>query len=185
MAGRLACRRRSILSYPRPQMRLVGLFLLLALAYGAVNGYVTTAALYRLIEDVAHLPLSSETRADLQVLARQHARTLYAQMMLFTALTLLMVVLGALLVSHRVAGPVRRLSRYLRGLAQQSVTPERICFRKHDFWHELAEDFNRFQEVWGILPSGDKAPKRASREAPSDPAAPPETERSKDSPIGS
>lgn len=44
--------------------------------------------------------------------------------------------------SNRFAGPMVRLRRNMRNLAEgREVSP--IKFREHDFWQDLAEDFNR------------------------------------------
>lgn len=43
--------------------------------------------------------------------------------------------------AHRFAGPVLRLTRSLRDLAAGRPVPP-VKFRKDDFWHDLAEEFN-------------------------------------------
>ncbi|MBI1901776.1 MAG: hypothetical protein HYS13_11785 [Planctomycetia bacterium] len=53
-----------------------------------------------------------------------------------------LLVVDVLRFSNRFAGPVFRLRRELKRLADgEAVRP--VHFRKGDFWHELAEDFNR------------------------------------------
>ncbi len=45
-------------------------------------------------------------------------------------------------ISNRFAGPILRLRRVMRDIAA-GKPPERIEFRKGDFWFGMAEDFNR------------------------------------------
>jgi len=56
-------------------------------------------------------------------------------------LVLPVIVWDVVRVSHRFAGPMLRLRRSMRDLADgQPVTP--VKFRDDDFWSDLAEDFN-------------------------------------------
>ncbi|OYP36861.1 hypothetical protein [Rhodopirellula sp. MGV] len=48
--------------------------------------------------------------------------------------------------SHRFAGPMLRLRAILSELADGG-TAMKLKFRPGDFWHETAEDFNRFYET--------------------------------------
>ncbi len=51
-------------------------------------------------------------------------------------------VLDTIRLSHRFAGPIYRLRQTIRSIAQGNP-PRRLKFRDFDFWHGLAEDFNR------------------------------------------
>jgi hypothetical protein len=44
-------------------------------------------------------------------------------------------------VSHRFAGPVYNLRRAIREIVQ-GKPPRKLKFRRNDFWHELADDYN-------------------------------------------
>jgi len=50
-------------------------------------------------------------------------------------------VLGGLFLSHRVAGPIYRLRMTLKQIAIEKK-PATVRFRKGDYTHELADDFN-------------------------------------------
>lgn len=65
-------------------------------------------------------------------------------------------VVDTIKLSHRFAGPVYALRKALREIAQ-GEKPRRLKFRKHDFWHELADDYNALLIRLGVLDS-DKAP---------------------------
>ena len=43
--------------------------------------------------------------------------------------------------SHRFAGPIYRLRTTIRSIAEGNPAPP-LKFRKADYWHDLAEDFN-------------------------------------------
>jgi nitrogen fixation/metabolism regulation signal transduction histidine kinase len=44
-------------------------------------------------------------------------------------------------ISHRFVGPVQSLRRTMRAVAN-GQPPRKLQFRKQDFWHELADDYN-------------------------------------------
>lgn len=54
-------------------------------------------------------------------------------------------VLDTIKLSHRFAGPIYRLRQCIRGIAEGGPVP-RLKFRDFDFWHGLAEDFNKMTE---------------------------------------
>ncbi len=49
--------------------------------------------------------------------------------------------LSGIFLSHRVAGPIYRLRKTLRQITQERK-PQSVRFRKGDYTHELAKDFN-------------------------------------------
>lgn len=61
--------------------------------------------------------------------------------LLVLAFLLPVFVVDTIKLSHRFAGPVYALKRSLRSLAN-GEKPRRLQFRKRDFWHELADDYN-------------------------------------------
>ena len=50
-------------------------------------------------------------------------------------------VVDTIKLSHRFAGPIYSLRRAMREIAQ-GKKPRRLKFRKRDFWHDLADDYN-------------------------------------------
>jgi cytochrome b subunit of formate dehydrogenase len=50
-------------------------------------------------------------------------------------------VVDTIKISHRFAGPVFALRRAIREIVQ-GKPPRKLKFRRHDFWHDLAEDYN-------------------------------------------
>jgi len=62
---------------------------------------------------------------------------------IITALvTIFVIVIGGLYMSHRVAGPLYRLTQHLKQNNPQDCTP--IKFRKGDFFLEIQNEFNEF-----------------------------------------
>jgi nitrogen fixation/metabolism regulation signal transduction histidine kinase len=43
--------------------------------------------------------------------------------------------------SHRFAGPIYSLRRAIRDIADGKPA-RKLKFRRHDFWHDLADDYN-------------------------------------------
>ena len=50
-------------------------------------------------------------------------------------------ILDSIKLSHRFAGPVYSLRRAIRDIAQGKPA-RKLKFRRHDFWHDVAEDYN-------------------------------------------
>jgi hypothetical protein len=62
-------------------------------------------------------------------------------------------VLDTIKLSHRFAGPIFSLRRAIRGIAQGEA-PKKLKFRRLDFWHDLAEDYNAMLARLGALEDG-------------------------------
>jgi methyl-accepting chemotaxis protein len=157
--------RKQLFSNPAVQGRIMAAVAVLAVLYGATAYYMSRSALWSLSGEVLRLPLSDVNRADVRLLLEQQSLTLNIQMALFIVLVIMMLMLGGLLMSHRIGGPIYQLVTYLRQMARGTVEPRRIRFRKHDFFHELADAFNDFQEGRGILRPGE-APKGRDNSTP-------------------
>ena len=144
-------RRRNYLSQPRTQLRIIGFFLLLALVYGGLNIYISKAAFGNLTDALAGLSLPADVGHDVGILMSDHTATLGLQLGLFTLLSLCMLCLAGVLLSHRIGGPIFHIKKYMGGIVDGSIEPRLLKFRKDDFFGDLAESFNRFQEKVGVL----------------------------------
>ncbi|MBN1558352.1 MAG: methyl-accepting chemotaxis protein [Lentisphaerae bacterium] len=143
--------RRELISNPSVQYRIIFLFGFLALLYAALNYYISTYAVTAFGRDVLDLSLTHAERADVNILLDQRLRTLDAQLAVFTFLSVSMLLLGGVYLSHRIGGPLHQLDRYLEDVTEGRVPPRRIRFRKPDYFHEVARRFNAFQVKYGIL----------------------------------
>jgi hypothetical protein len=65
-------------------------------------------------------------------------------------------VVDTIKLSHRFAGPIYALRRALRELAQ-GEKPRKLKFRKRDFWHGLADDYNAALVKLDLLQDDQKA----------------------------
>ena len=144
-------RRWQLLSNPRVQLRIIYLFGWLALLFAGTNYYIAKSTLKAVAAEILRLPLSNANRTDVGLAVRQQATTLDVQMLLFTLLSLVTLLLAGLVLSHHIGGPIHQLTTYLKGVVAGKA-PREIHFRRHDFFNELAESFNLFQRNRGILP---------------------------------
>ena len=151
-SGGKSYRRRNLLSYPRAQLKIIAIFAFLALAFATVNCYVSRSALQRLAEGVLsgdpRLPVS---RSDIRITFQREDQTLGLQLVSLTFLSFAVMMMGSVYLSHKIAGPIYRLNKYLTDMAGDKVKPQRITFRKYDFFKDLAANFNEFQKSQGIL----------------------------------
>ena len=88
----------------------------------------------------------------------------YGPAMLASLALLPLVVIDIIRLSNRFAGPLLRLRRSMRELAQgEHVDP--IVFREGDFWQEFAEEFNALAaRVQGQAPAADPFPEEQAEE---------------------
>jgi hypothetical protein len=73
-----------------------------------------------------------------------HARDMWwthGPFLLVLVFLLPVFVVDTIKLSHRFAGPIFALRRALREIVQ-GKPPRKLKFRRYDFWHDLAEDYN-------------------------------------------
>ena len=101
------------------------------------------------------------------------------QLMMLTFLSIFTLTLAGVYLSHKIGGPIYQLNKYLKQVIRGECDPRRIRFRKYDFFAELATDFNRYQENYGVIPKEADAPGQpGSAPAEGDPKAQSETAES-------
>lgn len=59
--------------------------------------------------------------------------------------------MDAIKLSNRFAGPIFNLRRSIRSVAAGEKA-QKVSFRKSDFWHDLADDYNKMLVTLGALP---------------------------------
>lgn len=62
-------------------------------------------------------------------------------------------VVDTIKISHRFAGPIFALRRAICEVADGKQA-RKIHFRRHDFWHDLARDYNAMLEKLGLVENG-------------------------------
>ena len=146
-------RRTSVMSYPRAQCRIIVVFGLLALLFAAANWYMSRDALRRLtLRVLSQRGLSAAACDDVRITYEQEKTTLNIQLAGFTFLSLMLLVSGGVYLSHKIAGPIFHLNKYLQEVTAGRSPTGPMHFRKHDFFPELADNFNAFQRSQGLLP---------------------------------
>jgi hypothetical protein len=80
-------------------------------------------------------------------------------LMLVMVFLLPVFVLDTVKLSHRFAGPVMSLRRAMREVAEGKPA-RKIQFRKNDFWHELADDYNAIADRLNGKQSQSNSPER-------------------------
>jgi hypothetical protein len=85
--------------------------------------------------------------------------TTQGPLMLVMVFLLPVFVLDTVKLSHRFAGPVMSLRRAMREVADGKAA-RKIQFRKNDFWHELADDYNAIADRLNGKQSQSNSPER-------------------------
>lgn len=165
-ATRRERRRRELISYPSAQLRMIGALLVVTLSYVAMTIFIGLYGFLSLSDNILLLPLAESDRSDVVILIRQHASMIYTQLAISTFVSVFVFLVGGVYLSHKIAGPVHRIRTYLRDLADGRTAPQRIRLRKYDFFADLAESLNRFQEKRNMIPAADAAQQPAAQTAP-------------------
>jgi hypothetical protein len=77
--------------------------------------------------------------------------------LLVLAFLLPVFIVDSIKLSHRFAGPIYSLRRAIRDVAQGKPA-RKLKFRRHDFWQDVAEDYNAMLERLELLGDDDKQP---------------------------
>jgi hypothetical protein len=125
-----------------------------------IDGYVQGALARRIILHwLVFLGVGSVVAFLLQVLSNpfqplmDHLRDTWwthGPFLLVMAFLMPVFVVDSIKLSHRFAGPVYALRRALREIAQ-GEKPRRLKFRKRDFWHGLADEYNAVLARFDVL----------------------------------
>jgi len=147
--------RISVFSNPAVQGRILLVFFALTALLLATSWVVTLRALSAFGRAAMDLAAAQGIQQDLQLLREQHRAVIVLQMSVYTVLVLALVILGAVLLSHRIGGPLYRLAAYCRGVVRGEIKPHEVRFRKNDIPNDVAAAFNEFQRHHGIIPPSD------------------------------
>ncbi len=146
MTKKTYTRRKNILSNPKEQMRIIIFFSILAIVYASINYFMNMWSLKSLANKILEIPQPLDMQHDVSILLSQQSSILNIQLIIFTLLATVMLILGIVLLSHRIGGPIYHITKYMREISDGTAKPRCISFRKGDFFHEMAATFNEFQE---------------------------------------
>ena len=144
-------KRSKYFSDPKTQSRVLVVFLILSVVYAALNIYISQRAYTALSSDMMELEMPSRTRLEADIIVDEHAMALKLQSVIFTVLSMGMLMMAGMLLSHRLGGPITNLRLYLSRVCSGEIEARPVQFRKDDFFHDLASLFNRFQVKFGII----------------------------------
>jgi hypothetical protein len=151
--------RKNIFSNPAIQGRILILFFILAALLIATNWTMSCRALSRLGQNVMELSSEATYQRDVTLLLKQQQAVLTIQFVIYSLLSFVLVALGAVVLSHRIGGPLHHLTTYCRGVVHGTTKPQAVKFRKRDIPQDVATAFNEFQRHHGIVPAASDAPK--------------------------
>ncbi len=138
---------RSVLINPRFQWTLIG--------YAAFIATLILLAVYGLFSFGFHEFVHIGNQAGLPVdhvyfqFIKMQEATFLRVIAAIAVLIGIILTVGGLIISHKIAGPIYRMQKELNSMSSQKpVVPREIHFRKGDFFPELSEAFNTFVQNW-------------------------------------
>ncbi len=138
--------RANYLVNPPFQWLIIRWALMVSLLNSAVFALTGLAFFQRLVEAGIRLGIAPDA-PYFQALMNEKARLILA--LGLTTFISTCVILGfGIFISHRIAGPIHHLSRYLKEYSPDRPLPD-LKFRKKDFFQDLASDFNVFKSKIG------------------------------------
>lgn len=132
--------RRNYLINPGFQLRFVGFTLAIAAAAIAVFYISNHYFIWKFIEIGKSLNLPPD-HPFFRFIAEQRAM-LNSVFIVTSLVAALAIVIGGLLLSHRIAGPIHRMREHLEDIAANGRVRE-LNFRQGDYFPEMAESINK------------------------------------------
>ena len=131
--------RRRFLIHRELQLPFVGIMLMLALLTGLQMLAQVLWLNINVVEKAAEYGLKQDILTTAFIIVQR--KELLLRLFAFLGLNLLLIGIFAFFYSHRVSGPIYRLEKALKNLADSDALQE-IHFRRNDLFHGLAEHFN-------------------------------------------
>lgn len=148
--------RRNYFSDPKTQSRVLIFFFVLSFVYAVLNIDISHRAYNALSDDIMGIEtMPASSRFEAKVITDKYAYVLTIQSILFAILSMGMLMMAGMLLSHRIGGPITNLRLYMSRVCSGEIEARPVRFRKDDLCHELATLFNRFQVKFGIISEGD------------------------------
>ena len=140
-------KKSSLLINPKFQWTLIG--------YAAFIASLILLAVYGLFSYGFHEFVQIGTQAGLPTdhvyfqFIRMQETTFLRVIAAIALLIAVILIVGGLIISHKIAGPVYRMQKELNAMSElDPVELRNINFRKGDFFPELAEAFNGLVKAW-------------------------------------
>lgn len=132
--------RRRFLINPSFQLAFIGRMISVAVAIIAVF-YGANAYFFWNLRDQAvnqNVPLDHIFFRYLDY----HEQRITTMVLALGVVVILGLAVFGLLYSHRIAGPLYRLTKHLRAIADNQAEPARVAFRRGDYFQEIASAYN-------------------------------------------
>lgn len=140
-------KKSSLLINPKFQWTLIG--------YASFIAALILLAVYGLFSFGFHEFVQIGTQAGLPTdhvyfqFIRMQETTFLRVIAAIALLIAVILIVGGLIISHKIAGPVYRMQKELNAMAESDpVELRNINFRKGDFFPELSEAFNGLVKAW-------------------------------------
>lgn len=140
-------KKSSLLINPKFQWTLIG--------YASFIAALILLAVYGLFSFGFHEFVQIGTQAGLPTdhvyfqFIRMQETTFLRVIAAIALLIAVILIVGGLIISHKIAGPVYRMQKELLSMAEKEpIELRNINFRKGDFFPELAEAFNSLVKAW-------------------------------------
>ena len=78
--------------------------------------------------------LPPKSRTEALIITDEHAFVLNLQTVIFTILSIVMLMMAGLLLSHRIGGPITNLRLYVARVCSGEIEPRPVRFRQFDFF---------------------------------------------------
>lgn len=131
--------RRNYLINPKFQLTVLGFFVGLAVVTIGVFYWAIRLVFSNLNEQATALNLPPDHAVV--VMIGDNLRAMDMIFLTTSILLFLFLVLGGLILSHQIAGPIYRLRKHIQ-MVNEGKTFGALTFRKKDFFQELLEDYN-------------------------------------------
>ena len=132
---------KNIIINPKFQLRVLSLVVLI----GAL-GQGTLLWLLALIFSDFPVPLNKESISSLDhclMIMSEFKFSLYQTIIISFVLSTLIYTIVMIVVTHRIAGPIFKMTRFFEQVAKDPTKDSKIHFRKGDYFSELAEAYNK------------------------------------------
>ncbi len=172
--GQNKYKRSRFIINPQFQYRLIALFFAVSLVMsGAILAFAWksySSFTSKLQEKQTQMGLYTEmvneyVEKDVTVfwVPKEFKREFLWKLLGFTLLLSLAVIFLGVFVSHRIAGPLHRLNRFMLDIAEGKAVPE-LRFRDHDEFMHMAESFNKCVHALASKPTGSAGSTEAEQE---------------------
>jgi methyl-accepting chemotaxis protein len=143
---------RKIIVNKKFQLRMIALFvahsIFLSLTFIIVS-YVHFEGISNFGEQIA-----LDHKHPLMIWAEEQSAIYTKSLFIAGSIITLISAVFSVALSHKIAGPIYRLTRAMKNAKLKSEKPT-IAFRKDDFFHELAEAFNEMNTATEAVPIPD------------------------------